>query len=58
MRAPLLLLLLLLLRSNSRSLFYKEECLDGIPLRLGHGLEGSGRLRPGRNRHGGLYYSL
>ena len=45
---------LLLRRCRSyRLLLDKEECLDGIPLGLGHGLQGHG-VRAGRNRHLGV----
>ena len=57
MRALLLLLLLLLLLRSNRSLLEEEECLDGIPLGLGHGLQAHGRIRPGRNRHLGVILS-
>lgn len=40
-------------RRNSRCgrLLEQQECLNGVPLGLGHGLQAS--LRPGSNGHGG-----
>ena len=48
--------LLGLLRNGG--LLNKEQCLDGIPLGLGHGLQGRSRLGTGRNRHLGSYTQL
>ena len=38
-------------RSRCGRLLEQQECLNGVPLGLGHGLQAS--LRPGSNGHGG-----
>lgn len=54
MRA-LLLLLLLLVCLCSRVSLEEEQCLNSVPLGLGHGLQTHETLGTGRNGHWGLY---